>query len=204
MRGFWRSCPGASRWRTGRLSAAQKVSVDCVVRATFLKRRRRHQRTFPRLWGTISAEALDVRLIRNSIFALSHNPVLWDIEKDVEGGTAQMRARLTNDGIFAARAGGRVQSWQRCMGRRTTFSQQCVCKKGSTSQSARVARQCAPLWAPPRSLCPVGIEDVMKDLCTCLARCWTSGRGCCSHTPGTSRTLREATLRRWERGWPTR
>ena len=150
----WRSCPGASRWRTGRLSAAQKVSADCVVRATFFEAPpagisgRFHggllaptssRRGF---WGTISAEALDVRLIRNSILALSHNPVLWDIEKDVEGGTAQMRARLTNGGISAARAGGRVQSWQRCMGRRTTFSQQCVCKKGSTSQSTRVARQC--------------------------------------------------------------
>ena len=119
----------------------------------------------PGVWCTISAEALDVRLIWNSILALSHNPVLWAIEKDVEGGVPQMRARLTNVGSSATRTGGRVQSWQRCMGRRTTFSQQCVSKKGSTSQSARVAwqgagRQRAPLWAPLRSLCPVGIKGV--------------------------------------------
>ena len=172
MRGCWRSCPGASRWRTGRLSAAQKVSADCVVRATFLKRRRRHRRTFPRrppgpdfqptsyqgFGGTISAEALDVRLIKNSILALSHDPVLWAIEKDVEGGVAQMKARLTNVGSSAARTSGRVQSWQRCMVQAHDVlaamrlqKGQCITKR-SCGLARRRAATCSSLGTSSKSL----------------------------------------------------
>ena len=128
-----------------RLCCSRDVSEEAADVSTAASWHRLPADVLLGFWGTISAEALDVRLIRNSILALSHNPVLWAIEKDVKGGVAQMRARLTNVGSSAARTGGRVQSWQRCMGRRTTFLQQCVCKKGSTSQRPGLAHEMRPL-----------------------------------------------------------